>query len=347
MQAIENKKPAQTNPVLSGQKSDKPQPKLLDQLVDRIRTKGYSLSTERSYRQWCRRFILFHHKRHPATMGRPEVEAYLTHLAVDRHVSPSTQNQALAAILFLYKEVLGIELPWLENVTRAKQRHRVPTVLSVTTVQRLLQHCPTDTVEGLITHLLYGTGMRVSEACRLRVQDIDLERRQITIRQAKGGRDRAGILPQSLIGPIREQLARRRSMHHQDLALGMVDVALPDAIERKYPHAAKQWGWQYLFAARHYSVCPRTGVQRRHHWWPENIQRLIRRAARQAGITQRVTPHTLRHSFATHMLEAGADIRTVQELLGHKDIKTTQIYTHVVQHGACGAVSPLDRLEQH
>ena len=325
--------------------SDKP--KLLDQLTDRIRTKGYSLSTERNYRRWCRNFILWHGKRHPASMGKPEVEAYLTHLAVKRHVSPSTQNQALAAILFLYQHVLNIDLPWLENVTRAKRRHHVPTVLSVNATRRLLAECDPSTTDGLITHLLYGAGLRVIEACRLRVQDVDTDRKQITIRNSKGGRDRAAILPTVLIEPIHMQLDRRRSQHNQDLSLGMVDVHLPDAIERKYPNAAKQWGWQYLFAARGYSVCPRTGSHRRHHWDAKNIQRTVQRAARAANISQRVSPHTLRHCFATHMLESGADIRTVQELLGHKDVRTTMIYTHVVQHGACGSVSPLDRLELH
>lgn len=292
--------------------------------------------------QWCRRFILHHGKRHPATMGAPEVEAFLSHLATARHVAASTQNQALAAVLFLYRDVLGIELPWLENVTRAKRPQRVPVVLSRGEVQRLLRNV--QGTEGLIIRLLYGTGMRLMESLRLRVKDVDLDRHEITIRHGKGGKDRRAPLPASLEDDLRRLLAERRRWHERDVATGMADVYLPDAIARKYPRAAREMAWQWVFASPRYSADPETGAIRRHHLDSKRIGRAIKRALVAARIDKHATAHTLRHSFATHLLEAGYDIRTVQELLGHKDVETTMVYTHVLNRGGRAVASPLDSL---
>lgn len=318
------------------------QPKLLDRLVAAIRTKHYSLSTERVYSHWARRFILFHGKRHPATMGAAEIEAFLSALAVDGHVSASTQNQALHALLFLYREVLAVDLPWLDNITPAKTSKRLPAVLTVDETRALLRHV--SGTNGLIIRLLYGTGMRLTECLRLRVKDLDLARREIIIREGKGNKDRVTMLPASLVELLRDQLAARRILHDVDLATGHADVELPDAIERKYPRAGKEWAWQYVFPAPRYSTDPRTGAYRRHHWHERNIQRAVRAAAKSAGIAKLVHPHTLRHSFATHLLESGQDIRTAQELLGHADVATTMIYTHVLNRGGRGVTSPLDRI---
>ena len=319
------------------------QPRLLDQVRAAIRTRHYSLRTEQSYTQWIKRFIFFHGKRHPKDMGAPEIEAFLSALATDRNVSASTQSQALAALLFLYKNVLDMDLPWLDGITRAKSSQHLPVVLTQAETAALLRHLPNDT-NGLSIRLLYGTGMRLLECLRLRVKDIDIPAGSITIRDGKGGKDRITMLPASLIPALQDQIAARRRLHDIDLASGRADVELPDALRRKYPRAPQEWAWQYLFAAPTYSTDPRTGAVRRHHWGERNIQRAMKSAVMAAGINKPAHPHTLRHSFATHLLEMGHDIRTVQELLGHSDVKTTMIYTHVLNKGGHGVTSPLDRI---
>lgn len=319
--------------------------KLLDQVRDKVRFKHYSLSTEKTYIAWIKQFILYHRKRHPLEMGAIEVEAFLTYLATQRHVSSSTQNQALSAILFLYREVLAVGLPWLDNFERSKKPRRLPVVLTVQEIQALLLETSSAPEPiGLIIKLLYGTGMRLMEAVRLRVKDVELERREIIVRDGKGGKDRVTMLPESLVEPMRIQLALRREWHERDVILGKVDVWLPDALAAKYPSASKEWGWQYVFAAKNYSIDPRSNAERRHHVEEKQVQRYVKRAAQAVGIAKPTTPHTLRHSFATHILQSGYDIRTVQELLGHSDVATTMIYTHVLNKGGKGVVSPLDRL---
>ena len=317
-------------------------PRLLDQMRQVIRVKHYSLRTEKTYLSWVRHFIHWSGLRHPADMGAPEIEEFLSMLANQRDVAASTQNQALAALLFLYKQVLGIDLPWLDGITRAKKPARLPVVLSQAEVGAVLGN--TKGVNGLIIRMLYGTGMRLMEGLRLRVKDIDFDRAIILVRDGKGGKDRVVPLPATLVQPLREQLAVRRQMHDIDLARGMVDVELPHALWKKYPNAPKEWAWQYVFAAADYSTDPRTGVIRRHHIHEKTIQRTMRSAVVAAGIHKPASCHTLRHSFATHLLESGSDIRTVQELLGHSDVKTTMIYTHVLNRGGRGTVSPLDRI---
>ena len=316
-------------------------PKLLEQVRDYLRTKHYSIRTERAYLDWIKRYILFHGKRHPKDMSAAEVEAFLTHLAVERDVSASTQNQAKSALLFLYREVLGIVLPWLENVTTAKTPKRLPVVLTEEEVKRVLGQ-----MEGtlwLMFSLLYGTGMRLMECVRLRVKDVEFSRREIIVREGKGFKDRVTMLPQILLEPLQQHLARVRKLHKDDLAQGYGKVYLPNALAKKYPNAAAEWGWQYVFPARGFSTDPRSGEVRRHHVDEKLIQRAMKRAVQQVGIVKLATPHTLRHSFATHLLQSGYDIRTVQELLGHKDVQTTMIYTHVLNRGGKGVVSPLDR----
>jgi len=317
-------------------------PRLLDQTRDRIRARHYSLRTETAYLDWIKRFILFHGKRHPREMGREEVEAFLTHLAVGRNVAASTQNQALAAILFLYRDVLEQELPWLKDVVRAKKPKRLPVVLTRVEVERLLARV--DDTMGLMVRLLYGTGMRLMELVRLRVKDVDLEALQITVRDGKGGKDRVTVLPESLIEVLKRHLALRREVFRNDGAADRAEVWLPDALAVKYPNAAREWGWQYVFVAAGFSRDPRSGAVRRHHVDEKQIQRAVRAAAQRAEISKPVSPHVLRHSFATHLLESGYDIRTVQELLGHQDVSTTMIYTHVLNRGGRGVVSPLDRV---
>lgn len=317
-------------------------PRLLDQVRERIRVLHYSRATEKTYIHWILAFIRFHGRRHPLEMGAQEVEAYLSHLATDREVAAGTQNQAMHAILFLYKQVLGIELPWLDGITRAKPSKRLPTVLTQAETRALLAEV--DGLPGLVIKLLYGTGMRLMEGLRLRVKDIDFHGRAIIVRGGKGDKDRVVPLPESLVAPLQARLAERRKMHDIDLSKGMADVELPHALERKYPNAGKEFGWQYVFAAADYSADPRSGVIRRHHLHEKTIQRHVKEAARRAGILKPTHPHTLRHSFATHLLEAGADIRTVQELLGHSDVSTTMIYTHVLNRGGRGVMSPLDRI---
>lgn len=276
-----------------------------------------------AYIQWIKRFIFFHNKKHPADMGEAEITAFLSHLAVAKNVTASTQNQALSALLFLYKQVLGIELAWLDEVTRAKRPSRLPTVLAKKQVLQLLDSM--NGTNGLIARLLYGTGMRLMEAMRLRVQDVDFDYRQIIVRQGKGAKDRSTVLPASLVEALQQQLAHARRIHQMDLQEGYGCVYLPFALARKYPNACREWAWQYIFPSINRSTDPREGVVRRHHLDEKNVQRAVREAARQCSITKPITPHTLRHCFATHLLEDGTDIRTLQELLGHKDVKTTQI----------------------
>lgn len=315
----------------------------MQQVRDRCRALHYSLRTENTYAHWIKRFILFHGKRHPRDMGAPEVEAFLSHLAVDKNVAAATQNLALAAVLFLYREVLEKELPWLSDVTRAKKPARLPTVLTRREVDALLSALADDT-PGLIARLLYGTGMRLMEGMRLRVKDVELAARQITVREGKGGKDRVTMLPEKLVEPVRSHLERRRKLYKSDLAAGRAQVFMPDALDRKYPNASTEWGWQYVFPADDFSTDPRSGAVRRHHISEQQVQRAVKRAAVAAQITRPCTPHVLRHSFATHLLEADYDIRTVQELLGHSDVSTTMIYTHVLNRGGKGVRSPLDAL---
>ncbi|MEW6414559.1 MAG: integron integrase [Pseudomonadota bacterium] len=315
-------------------------PKLLDQVRDKIRVKHYSIRTETQYLQWIRRFILFHGKRHPREMSAPEVEAFLSHLATVGNVSASTQNQALSALLFLYREVLDIDLPWMDTMVRAKKPRRLPVVLSRAEVARVLERM--DGTYGLMARLLYGTGMRLMECARLRVKDVDFARREILIREGKGGKDRVTMLPEALVVPLKEHLGKRRRLYEDDLAKGMAGVYLPDALARKYPNSATEWGWQYVFPSGSYSVDPRSGHERRHHIDEKLLQRAMKRAVAASGVVKPATPHTLRHSFATHLLEGGYDIRTVQELLGHSDVSTTMIYTHVLNKGGRGVTSPLD-----
>ncbi len=317
-------------------------PKLLDQVRDRIRVKHYSIRTETQYVQWIKRFILFHNKRHPQEMGAVEVEAFLTHLAVEGHVSASTQNQALSALLFLYKEVLLMDLPWLDNVVRAKQPKRLPVVLTRSEVREVLTRM--KGVYALMANLLYGTGMRLMECVRLRVKDVDFERGEILIRDGKGGKDRVTVLPSSVAAGLQAHLTQRQALFEDDKRLGKAGVFLPDALDRKYPNAATEWTWQYIFPAGSYSLDPRSGLERRHHIDEKLLQRAMKKAVQAVGITKSATPHTLRHSFATHLLESGYDIRTVQELLGHSDVSTTMIYTHVLNKGGKGVISPLDLL---
>ncbi|MDR3413799.1 MAG: integron integrase [Formivibrio sp.] len=322
-----------------------PAPRLLDQARDRLRLKHYSLRTEQAYLGWIKRYIIFHNKRHPAGMGKVEVEAFLSHLATDRNVAAATQGQgqALAAILFLYQEVLEQELPWLDDITRAKRPARLPSVLRQDEVMDLIRRVD-DPELSLIVRLLYGTGMRLLECLRLRVKDVDLVRREIVVREGKGNKDRVTMVPQSLVDLLRARLAQRKLLHDDDLAQGRGEVWLPDALAAKYPNAGKQFGWQYVFPAAGFSADPRSGAVRRQHVDEKRVQRAVKKAAEAAGIAKLVSPHTLRHSFATHLLEGGYDIRTVQELLGHKDVSTTMIYTHVLNKGGRGVQSPLDRL---
>jgi integron integrase len=318
-------------------------PRLLDRVRDRVRLKHYSIRTEQAYVEWVRRFVLFHGSRSPEALGPGEVEAFLTHLAVAGRVSASTQNQAKSALLFLYKEVLGLELPWLDGVESAKRPARLPVVLTPEEVRAVLARV--DGTSGLILRLLYGTGLRILEGLRLRVKDVDFARREILVRDGKGAKDRVTVLPARLASPLREHLVRVGVLHRDDLADGCGAVHLPFALARKYPNAARAWAWQYVFPSRSRSIDPRSGVERRHHAGEQAIQRAMQQALRAAGIAKRATPHTLRHSFATHLLEAGYDIRTVQELLGHADVSTTMIYTHVLNRGGRGVASPLDGLE--
>jgi integron integrase len=297
--------------------------------------------TERTYTHWIVRYIHFHGRRHPRHLGAGEVTAFLSSLANQGHVAAATQNQALAAILFLYREVLDIELPWLGKIVRARRPKRLPTVLTQAEVRGMFERM--EGVHGLIGRLMYGTGMRISECLALRVKDLELARGEIVVRDGKGGRDRITVLPSSLVEPLRAQLDESRRIYQLDRDRSVPGVELPFAYARKDPGAGRAWGWHWVFPQDHLSIDPRSGIRRRHHAYDQTFQRALKRAAFAAGIAKRVSSHTLRHSFATHLLEAGYDIRTVQELLGHRDVSTTMIYTHVLNRGGRGVVSPLDR----
>lgn len=318
-----------------------PAPRLLDEVRRVLRLKHYSLRTETVYVGWIRRFILANGKRHPRDMGEAEVEGFLSQLAVQGKVAAATQNQALAALLFLYKQVLGIELPWMEGVVRAKRSQHVPTVLSRDEMTRALGRM--DGRPWLLASLLYGTGLRLMEALRLRIKDLDFGRNEITVRDGKGAKDRRTMLPRSLVEPLHREVERARLLHEADLKEGFGAAWLPYALARKYPDAPREIGWQYVFPSGRRSRDPRDGIERRHHFDEAMLSRALKRACRAAGVVKPVSAHTLRHSFATHLLESGYDIRTVQELLGHKDVATTQIYTHVLNRGGHGVLSPLDR----
>ena len=323
--------------------STQPQPpKLLDQVVAKMRVKHYSLRTEKSYIDWIKRYIWHFDKTHPKDMGAAQVEAFLTYLAVERKVSASTQNQAKSALLYLYKEVLGIELPWLDNVTQAKVPKRLPVVLTQAEVQAVLSRM--DGTMWLIASLLYGSGLRIMETLRLRVKDVDFAQREILVREGKGFKDRMTMLPLSLVEPLKSHLLKVQALHQDDLSAGHGEVFMPMALDRKYPSAGRDWSWQYCFPSVKLSVDPRTKTIRRHHADEKTVQRAVKKAVKLAGLVKLATPHTLRHSFATHLLAGGYDIRTVQELLGHSDVATTMIYTHVLNKGGRGVNSPLDVL---
>jgi integron integrase len=314
--------------------------RLLEEVRDAIRRRHYSLRTEQTYVHWIKRFIYFSGKRHPREMGAAEVTAFLNHLARERDVAASTQNQALSALLFLYREGLAMPLPWLDSLERAQRPARLPTVLTRDEVQRLLVQL--EGTRWLMASLLYGAGLRLRECLKLRVKDVDFGYRQILVRDGKGAKDRVTMLPESLIEPLKAQLARSRALHDRDAAAGYGEVELPQALARKYPRAPHEWGWKFIFPSPRLSTDPRSGAVRRHHVYENYLIRAVKQAARAARIVKHVSCHTLRHSFATHLLECGYDIRTVQELLGHSDVSTTMIYTHVLHKGGRGVKSPLD-----
>lgn len=320
--------------------ADTSSPRLLDQVREVIRIKHYSIRTEQAYLQWIKRYIIFHSKRHPRTLGADELKAFLSDLAIRGKVSAATQNQALNAILFMYREVLKTKLPWIDDVQRAKRSQHLPVVLTRREVQALLAQF--EGTVWLMAGITYGGGLRLLECLRLRVKDLDLDRCELTVRDGKGQKDRVTMLPKTLVEPIRTHLVRVRQLHERDISEGFGRVYLPFALDRKYPNVNLEWGWQYVFPASRRSIDPRSGVERRHHANPEVLQRAVKNAVRKANIIKPASVHTLRHSFATHLLESGYDIRTVQELLGHADVKTTMIYTHVLNRGGRGVVSPLD-----
>jgi len=330
------------SPKLSSEAIAKP--RLRELFQQAMRRRNYSRRTEKSYWFWIRRFIFHSGTRHPSEMGAAEVERFLSWLATERNVAAATQNQALSALLFLYKQVLGQDMPWFTNMVRSKRPVRKPVVLTPGEAQRLLAQM--HGVKWLMASLLYGAGLRQIECLTLRVKDVDFAYRQVTVRDGKGGKDRVTMLPEQLVQPLQGHLGRVRALHQRDLAAGHGEVSLPKALARKYPRAGYEWAWQFLFPSKVLSADPDSGVIRRHHIFPDTLQRAVKEAARAARITKPVSCHTLRHSFATHLLEAGHDIRTVQELLGHTDVSTTMIYTHVLNKGGRGVKSPLDRLDQ-
>jgi integron integrase len=317
--------------------------RLKDRMREQIRLEGKSPRTFEAYWHWAAGFIRWAGMRHPSELGADDVRGYLNWLVNSRDCSESTHCQALNAILYLYKRVLGVHLPWLDGLEKPNRPRHLPSVLTVEEVDRVLQRLP-DTSAGLVLRLMYGAGLRLREALRVRVQDMDLQRLELTVRDGKGGKDRITLIPRSLEEPLRKLLGQRAEWHATDLISGHADVELPNALRRKYPNAARTMGWQWVFATAGYGIDPETGVERRHHLHPTTVQKTMTAAVRAAGIHKRATTHTLRHSFATHLLQAGSDIRTVQELLGHSSVETTQIYTHVLQRGGRGTVSPLDRL---
>lgn len=314
--------------------------KLLEEVRGRIRRLGLARRTEEAYVAWIVRFIRANGLRHPRELGGREVEAFLTTLALRHNVAPATQNQALAALLFLYREVLGQQLPWMDDIRRAKKPRRLPVVLSREEVAAVLGEL--SGVHWLMASLLYGSGLRLLECARLRLKDLDFSRAELTVRGGKGGRDRRTMLPQGLYGPLQAQVEEARRVHRRDLDAGFGEVWMPSALSVKFPNAAREPGWQYVFPSVSRSVDPRSGVVRRHHRDEKGLQRAFKHAVRAAGVAKPATCHTLRHSFATHLLESGYDIRTIQELLGHKDVATTQIYTHVLNRGGLAVRSPLD-----
>ena len=315
-------------------------PKLLDRVRSLMRMRHYSYQTEQTYLKWIRRFIGFHNIRNPIDMGAAEVEAFLSNLAVERNVAASTQNQALAALLFLYREVLSVDLPWLDKFTPAKKPSRVPVVLTKDEVKTIINQLK-DT-NWLIANLLYGSGLRLQEALRLRVKDLDFGFRQIVVRDGKGAKDRFTVLPNVLIEPLQKQLLTARKIHDADLRNGLGRVVMPFALSRKYPNAETGWAWQFVFPSKSLSVDPRSGIKGRQHVSPSSLQKPFKEAVRKSRIPKNASPHTLRHSFATHLLQDGYDIRTIQDLLGHKEISTTMIYTHVLQNNRFGVRSPAD-----
>ena len=317
-------------------------PRLMDEMREALRSRHYSKRTEQAYCLWVRRYIHFHKLRHPAEMTEPEINEFLTHLAVEEKVSASTQTQALSAILFLYRHVIFYELGDLGDVARARTPKRLPVVLSREEVRAVLGQMEGET--WLMASLLYGSGLRLMECLRLRVQDIDFSLNEITVRNGKGAKDRVTMLPEALKPPLRDQLRRARAVHERDIADGWGRVVLPDALDRKYPNAPAEWRWQWVFPQATRWKDTRTGQQGRHHVHETVLQRAVKEAVRRSGVTKRVSCHTMRHSFATHLLESGYDIRTIQELLGHRDVSTTMIYTHVLNKGGRGVRSPFDHL---
>lgn len=315
-------------------------PRLFAEVRNVARMRHLSLRTEQAYANWIRRFIFFHQKRHPREMGEPEIRAFISHLAVNDGVAASTQTVALSALLFLYRDVLKQELPYVSNIERARKPKRLPTVFTREETKRLLANL--EGTHWLVAGLLYGSGLRLMECLRLRVKDIDLTCGQITVRDGKGEKDRITMLPEIVKQPLVSHLTKVKVVHEQDVAAGYGEVFLPYALARKYPNAAQQWGWQYVFPAAHRSIDPRSGKERRHHLSDQAVQKAVKQAIQKARIVKNGSCHTLRHSFATHLLERGYDIRTVQELLGHKDVRTTMIYTHVLNRGGKGVLSPID-----
>jgi integron integrase len=317
-------------------------PRLLDQLRERIRYLHYSLRTEQAYVHWVRAFIRFHGMRHPKVMGSAEVQAFLSWLSAERRVSVSTHRQALSAVLFLYQQVFGQSLPWMAELDRPQRKPRLPVVLTVDEVRRVLAGM--DGTHAVLARLLYGTGLRITEALQLRIKDVEFDRQAIIVRAGKGGKDRVVMLPAALAPALQQQVERARLLWQADQRDGRGGVQMPDALDRKYPRAGQSWGWFWVFPQDSHATCPRTGVVRRHHLFDQTFQRAFKRAVDVAGITRPATPHTLRHCFATHLLQAGTDIRTVQKLLGHSDVSTTMVYTHVLDVAGGAVLSPLDAL---
>jgi integron integrase len=325
--------------TLPAQKKER---KLLDQVRYQLRLKHYSIRTEQSYMAWIRRFIVFHGNKHPRKMGKLEIEAFLTDLAIRRKVSASTQNQALNSLLFLYRDVLGIQTEYDINAVRARKPRRLPVVMTPDEVSQVLYHL--EGTHQLMARILYGSGLRLMEVLRLRIKDIDFQRNEILVRDGKGAKDRVTVLPESLKPDLQKHIQRVKRVYQADLQKGFPGVSLPQALNQKYPNASREWPWQFVFPAPRLSIDPRTGRKLRHHLHESSLQKAVKQAAELAGMTKPISCHTFRHSFATHLLESGHDIRTVQELLGHKDVSTTMIYTHVLNRGPMAIKSPLDRL---